>query len=459
MISIAQNRKRHDKRTNCQRRRQFEHLERRDMFAGLPGMIALDAMDDVQGECHNVALSPTADPTSARSHLTPQTRFETLQSAGLVMPGPAIRHHGELTVKDYGAVNVSPRFLASLPVAPIKSRNSQINDQVFSEVQPVWSVSHSAVDALTPSIGTSVKIDMAPPSDSGSSRGSAELDVLGYSAAATVDLDLADGSVSLGVEAGVYLLAAAAEGQFETDPVKVGGIEIVGRGEGSTSVIVGALVGADVTLGVQGLELSSRIVVGAELTAEGQVTADIGGLEATVGGEAIVYVVAGLDASVAATAAGIQLEATAFAGDRFEVTGEAELGGVGVETTAEVWAGIGCAAQADVCFKDGKIIAELGLGAALGVGAKLELGFSIDVGEVRDNVVEAAEHASAFVIDAVQHVDAAADRVGAFVTDTADQASKLVHNAGSEVKEAVHQVADKVERAANNVSKFFKKLF
>lgn len=565
MISLAKNRKRNGRKASHPRRRQFEHLERRDMFAGLPGLIALDAPGDLQSERDNVALTSTANPTSIGSPLTPPTRFGTVQGAGLVTPGSS---QIELTDKDNGAVinvvkndiitirlpgnpstgyswklvdetgkavalisreyysaapetgmvgapgtyvfefkavnrgtttlqlayvrnwdkasaaanqfavtiTVSPRFrapVAEVPVSPwnwqfnkwdrldsrvdsdhltahmpeVDTRGGLVIDQIFSEDQPIWRVPDIAIEALTPVVYA------------GSTRGSAELDVLGYSANAIVDFDLSDGEVGLGVEASIYSLAAKAEGQFETDAVNVGGVKIVGRGEGSTSVIVGVLASADLTLGVQGLELSSRIVVGEQLTADGQVTADIGGLEATAGGEAIVYVVAGLDAGMAVTTEGVQLEATAFAGDRFQVTGEAELGGVGVETTAEVWAGVGCTAQADCCFKDGKFVAELSLGAALGVGGKLGVGFSIDVVEVRDNVVQAAERAGALVVDAAHHVDDAADRVGAFVTDTADHASKLVHSAGNEVKEAANQVANKVEQAANNVSKFFKKWF
>ncbi len=159
------------------------------------------------------------------------------------------------------------------------------------------------------------------------------------------------------------------------------------------------------------------------------------------------------------TAEGLQLEAAAFAGDRFQVSGEAELGGLGVESTAEAWAGIGCTAEADFSCQNGKFNAELGLGVAVGVGGKLGVGFSIDVYEVRDNVVNAGERVSTFVIDATQQVDDAAERVGAYVTDTAENASKLVRSAGNDVKEAVNQVANKVERTANQVSKFFKKSF
>lgn len=143
----------------------------------------------------------------------------------------------------------------------------------------------------------------------------------------------------------------------------------------------------------------------------------------------------------ASTSEGLQLEATAFAGDRFHINGGAELGGVAVEGTAEAWAGIGCTAAADLSFKDGKINVELSLGAALGVGAKLGLGFSIDVCDVRDNLVNAAEDVGAFVIDAAEHV------------------SYFVVDAGHEVRDAVNHVANKVEKAAHSVGRFFSSLF
>ncbi|MBM4090804.1 MAG: protease inhibitor I42 family protein [Planctomycetes bacterium] len=527
MRSITKTRKRNSKRTNHRLHGQFEHLERRDLFAGLPGFISMGAMHDfhVDGgklvatgspreeivevrydapsalgvadtwSQHLPAASGTTDARNGEGDVDLAvgaleengTVDANLRDAGMVgVPGECMfefkavnpgaatlilvyarpwDNAGAAAKQFVASIQVSPEFPVPLPWVPVDrlpvaipekpdqvtghkpwfgARPDPAIDRVLSEVQPWWNALDSAVETLTPSVEAS---------------GEAELDVLGCSAEATLDLDWTDGNVGCGVAASVYLLAAAAEGRFETDSVNVGGVEIVGYGEGSTCIIVGTHASADVTLGVQGLELRSRIVVGAELTAAGKATADIGGLEATVGGEAVVYVVAGLDASLGVTAEGLQLEATAFAGARFQVTGEAELGGVGIEATAEAWAGIGCTAEADLSVKNGKLNVELALGIGLGVGGKLGLGFSIDVCEVRDNVMNAGERAGAFVIDAKQQVDDAAKSVGAFVTDTAEHAGKFVHSAGNDVKEAVNHVANKVERTVNKVGNFFRRLF
>jgi predicted secreted protein len=218
-------------------------------------------------------------------------------------------------------------------------------DQAIVEAQPWWDAAARAVETLTPSVETyndssmaHIRADGATSGQSGSAGGSARIDVLGYDAGAYADGDWTDGNVGVGAQANANLLRAVASGQFET-VAKVGDVEIVSNGDGSTSYIVGAHVSADATLGIDGLELSTTAIVGATLTAEGTANTDIGGLTAGVEGEAMIHVGAQADATLGLNVEGLQFEALAFAGDRFHASGGAEMGGMGVEATAEAWAG------------------------------------------------------------------------------------------------------------------------
>ena len=339
-------------------------------------------------------------------------------------------------------------------------------DQAIVEAQPWWDAAARAVETLTPSVETHndssmahISADGATSGQWGSASGSARIDVLGYDAGAYADGDWTDGNVGVGAQASANLLKAVASGQFES-VAKVGDVEIVSNGDGSTSYIVGAHVCADATLGIDGLELSTTAIVGATLTAEGTATTDIGGLTAGVEGEAMIHV----------GARPMQRSDSMLKGCNSKHSHSLATGSMPAEARKWVaWASkllqkpgpVLVAPRKQMSLTtDGKFKVDLSLGAALGVGAKLGVGFTVDVYEIRDNVVaaagfviDAAENVGAFVIDAAQHVSDAAEDVGAFVTDAAEQVGDFVVDAANEVKDAIDTVANKIEKAANSVGR------
>ncbi|OLF06649.1 hypothetical protein BLA60_30760 [Actinophytocola xinjiangensis] len=180
--------------------------------------------------------------------------------------------------------------------------------------------------------------------------------------------------------ADVALWEANAEGEIQLGDATL---------SGSAGVqFLSAEAGAEFSIGSDGLTMGAN--AGAYLlqaNAEGSIQYGI--LEAGASGEVMVGAEASGDLSIGAD--GLHAGGEAFAGAKAEGTLSGDVGGVGGAITGEAWAGVGVAADLDIGMEDGKFVIGGELGAAIGVGGSISPEITIDPGEVVDTVSDAAD--------------------------------------------------------------------
>lgn len=189
--------------------------------------------------------------------------------------------------------------------------------------------------------------------------------------------------------ADVALWEANAEGEVQLGDATL---------SGSAGVqFLSAEAGAEFSIGSDGLTMGGN--AGAYLlqaNAEGSLQYGI--LEVGASGEVMVGAEAEGDLSIGAD--GLHAGGEAFVGASAEGTLNGDVGGVGAAVTGEAWAGLGVAADLDIGMEDGKFVIGGELGAALGVGGSISPEITIDPGEVIDTASDAADAVGDFAGDA-----------------------------------------------------------
>lgn len=198
---------------------------------------------------------------------------------------------------------------------------------------------------------------------------------------------------SISGQAGVYKAEGSYEDYYGDVKVNADGSVTVVEAKGSAGAAIdknGAHVNAEATVTLVG--------------AEGKASAEYGILKGEVAADAAVLATAKGDATIGLT--GVHAEGEVFAGAKAGGSASGSIAGVGVEGTAEGWAGIGASGHVDVGYDDGKITLGGSGGIAFGIGGKLGGDVTVDVG----GVVDAADDVADFAGDV-------ADTVGDLVPD------------------------------------------
>jgi uncharacterized protein YukE len=198
---------------------------------------------------------------------------------------------------------------------------------------------------------------------------------------------------SISGQAGIYKAQGTYEDYYGDVKVNAEGSVTAGELKGELGAGIdknGAHVNAEATATVVG--------------AEGKASGEYGVLKGEVAANAAVLATAKGDATIGLT--GAHAEGEVFAGAKAGGSASGSVAGVGLEGTAEGWAGIGASGHVDVGYDDGKITLGGSGGIAFGIGGKLGGNVTVDVG----GVIDAAEDVTEFAGDV-------ADTVGDLVPD------------------------------------------
>lgn len=192
------------------------------------------------------------------------------------------------------------------------------------------------------------------------------------------------------------------------------------------------------SVGNQYLQLSGKAAatVAAEASVSGQITKDaitakaeaMAGAKASAQGklelshyagylakaEAFVGARAGVNADISKT--GIHVGGEAFAGGKITGKVGGDVAGIGINATAEGWAGAGAGAGFDVGFENGTFEVQANAGLAWGLGGKGGFELSIDTNDVAATATDAAK----FVGDATA---ATGEAIGDAASDAYDTAT------------------------------------
>jgi len=145
------------------------------------------------------------------------------------------------------------------------------------------------------------------------------------------------------------------------------------------------------------------------LNAEGKLASEYGIASTSVEAQAQVGATASgnagvtfdpLEGNVAAGMAG-----SAFLGGRASAEVTQTVGPVGGTAGIEGFVGIGAEFEANLGYNDGKLSAQIDVGAALGIGGSLEFGVTLDAKAVGNSVASAASTAGNAIVDAFSDWD------------------------------------------------------
>lgn len=165
----------------------------------------------------------------------------------------------------------------------------------------------------------------------------------------------------------------------------LGGVKVNADGEVK---VLAAEGGAEASLGGDGLKIGADakvLVVGAD----GSLKGELGPAE--IGAKGEIEVGASAEGGLTIGGSGISTENEVFAGAKAAAGIEGDVGGIGGAAGVEGWAGFGASVDVGATAENGKLTLDAGAGAAFLLGGKADVEVTVDPGKVIDTVGDVAD--------------------------------------------------------------------